>query len=120
MRLHTAAHIVYELLPEKLKQTPLIGSNIHSDKARLDFDYEGSVNEFLPDLEKQSNEFIAEDYKVETKEDEETQGKRWWLCKEWKMPCGGTHIKSTSEIGQIKLKRKNLGKNKERIEITLS
>jgi alanyl-tRNA synthetase len=33
------------------------------------------------------------------------------------MACGGTHPKSTGEIGALKLKRKNIGKGKERIEI---
>jgi len=35
------------------------------------------------------------------------------------MACGGTHPRTTSEIGSIKLKRKNTGKGKERIEIWL-
>jgi len=33
------------------------------------------------------------------------------------VPCGGTHLKNTKEIGQIKLKRVNPGKGKERVEI---
>lgn len=40
-----------------------------------------------------------------------------WVCGEIKMPCGGTHVKSTDEIGKVKLKRKNIGRGKERIEI---
>jgi alanyl-tRNA synthetase len=35
------------------------------------------------------------------------------------VPCGGTHIKKTGEIGAIALKRNNIGKGKERIEILL-
>ncbi|MEC4511869.1 alanine-tRNA synthetase second additional domain-containing protein [Klebsiella pneumoniae] len=34
------------------------------------------------------------------------------------MACGGTHPKSTGEVGAQKLKRKNTGKGKERIDIT--
>lgn len=33
------------------------------------------------------------------------------------MPCGGTHVKSTAEVGDINLKRVNIGGGKERIEI---
>lgn len=39
---------------------------------------------------------------------------------QFKCPCGGTHLKNLKEIGALKLKRKNLGKGKERIETTLS
>jgi len=43
--------------------------------------------------------------------------RRWWECENIKYPCGGTHVKNTKEIGMVKLKRKNLGKGKERVEI---
>ena len=34
-----------------------------------------------------------------------------------RVSCGGTHIRHTGEIGQLTLKRKNIGKGKERIEV---
>ena len=37
-----------------------------------------------------------------------------------RVACGGTHIKRTGEVGPIKLKRNNIGKGKERIEIFLT
>lgn len=36
------------------------------------------------------------------------------------VPCGGTHPKSTKEIGKVQLKRKNIGSGKERIEVVLA
>ena len=45
---------------------------------------------------------------------------QWWTCGLWKMPCGGTHVRNTSEIGQLRLTRKNKGKGRERIEIYLT
>ena len=36
-----------------------------------------------------------------------------------RVSCGGTHVKSTAEVGHITLKRVNVGKGKERIEIYL-
>ena len=36
-----------------------------------------------------------------------------------RVPCGGTHLKRTGEVGTIALKRKNVGGGKERVEITL-
>ena len=36
-----------------------------------------------------------------------------------KVPCGGTHVKSTAEVGFVSLKRVNIGGGKERVEIKL-
>ncbi|HSQ40236.1 MAG TPA: hypothetical protein VLM78_08735 [Anaerolineales bacterium] len=35
------------------------------------------------------------------------------------VPCGGTHLKRTGEVGRIELKRDNIGKGKERIKVTI-
>lgn len=36
-----------------------------------------------------------------------------------RVPCGRTHPKRTDEVGRIELKRDNIGKGKERIEVTI-
>jgi Ser-tRNA(Ala) deacylase AlaX len=36
-----------------------------------------------------------------------------------RVPCGGTHLKRTGEVGAVTLKRRNVGKGKERVEIGL-
>jgi Ser-tRNA(Ala) deacylase AlaX len=36
-----------------------------------------------------------------------------------RMACGGTHPRTTAEVGPQRLKRKNTGRGKERIEILL-
>jgi Ser-tRNA(Ala) deacylase AlaX len=36
------------------------------------------------------------------------------------MPCGGTHVARTGEIGPVRLKRRNVGAGKERVEVTLA
>jgi len=48
-------------------------------------------------------------------------GKRYWKMELFPaMKCGGTHVKNSSEIGEIQVKRgKKPGKGKERIEISL-
>lgn len=119
MKLHSAAHVVYYFIIEKLGKLKIIGSNISPDKARVDFLYEQPFNPVLPEIEKKTNNFLAENHEIIRKEDEKSPDLRWWICGEWKMPCGGTHVKSTEEIGRISLKRKNLGSGKERIEIYL-
>lgn len=120
MKLHTAAHVVYEIFKEKVGNKKIIGSNITEQKARIDFLMDDSISEYLPAIETSLKEIVEQDLEVKTYDDQEEAGKRWWeIPGKYKMPCGGTHVARTSEIGEIKLKRENIGAGKERIEITL-
>ncbi|MBU1111391.1 MAG: alanyl-tRNA editing protein [archaeon] len=119
MKLHSAAHAVYYFMIEAIGKHKIIGSNITSDKARVDFAYEKSIGEVLLEVEEKVNVFMAEGHAIESKDDENNPDLKWWTCSGWKMPCGGTHVKNTSEIGNIQLKRKNLGAGKERVEVLL-
>ncbi len=125
MKLHSATHIVYYFFIEKVGKQKIIGSNIAADKARIDFEYEKPIQELLPELEVAVNAFLAENHQIIRKPDEKSPDLWWWICERgegkevWKMPCGGTHPRSTGEIGKIRLKRKNIGKGKERIEVYL-
>lgn len=119
MKLHSAAHLIYYPFVKHLGKPKISGSNINEDKARIDFMYDSPLTEKIPLIEKEANEVISKRLDIETKPDKKEPEKRWWKCEQWKMPCGGTHVKNTSEIGKIKLKRKNIGKGKERIEIIL-
>ncbi len=119
MRLHSAAHIVYYYFIEKAGKQKVIGSNISIDKARLDFAYDESVGPLLEEIQEKTSKTIDEGIDIKTFEDEKDPTRRLWECGKWLMPCGGTHVKNTKEIGQIKLKRKNIGAGKERIEVIL-
>ncbi|MFH1275799.1 MAG: phenylalanine--tRNA ligase subunit beta [Candidatus Woesearchaeota archaeon] len=119
MKLHSAAHLIYYPFVETLGKPKIIGSNINEDKSRIDFIYDSPISEKIPLIEKEANRVIAEGLNIITEPDEKNPEKRWWKCKDWKMPCGGTHVKNTSEIGKIILKRKNIGKGKERVEVYL-
>jgi len=134
-RLHSAAHVVYYFVIEALGKVKINGSEIQPDKARMDFGYEDSIVEKIPEIESAVNKFIAEDHHIIMKDDPEKPDLRWWTCevhkskafgtqegsplRKWKMPCGGTHVKSTGEIGPLRLARKNKGKGRERIEMYL-
>jgi Ser-tRNA(Ala) deacylase AlaX len=120
MKLHAASHIVYYLFQEKTGIKKLIGSNVTKDKGRLDYEHPESIAPLLPELEENANKEFNIDSEIRMFPDETDPGKRWWECKDWKVPCGGTHPKSTQEIGNIRLKRKNIGSGKERIEIYLA
>jgi Ser-tRNA(Ala) deacylase AlaX len=119
MKLHTASHIIYFLFEKQTGIKKLIGSNVTSDKGRLDYEYPENIAELLPAVQTQANELFSQANKIVMYPDENDPGKRWWECLDWKVPCGGTHVKSTDEIGNIRLKRKNIGSGKERIEIYL-
>ena len=120
MRLHSAAHIVYYFFIEKAgQQKKVIGSNISINKARLDFAYNESVSQLLPEIQEKTMDVINQGIDIRTFKDEKDQSRRLWECGKWLMPCGGTHVKNTKEIGQIKLKRNNIGTGKERIEVSL-
>ena len=52
--------------------------------------------------------------------DRGTERRFWEVADFARVPCGGTHLKRTAEVGAIRLKRKNTGKGKERVEIHVS
>ncbi len=123
MKLHSAAHIVYYKFVEVFfngdyKKAKVIGSNVSVGKARIDFALEESVGEKLKEVEELVNEFIKEGHEILTRS--VGGGRRVWVCEDYEMPCGGTHVKNTREIIGVKLKRKNLGAGKERVEIKLA
>lgn len=120
MRLHSAAHIAAMLLFERVGQKKLIGSNVTEEKARVDFEHPESISAVLTALEPELNAFNAAAHGINTYDDPQKPGRRLWTCEKWTMPCGGTHVRGTGEIGGLALKRKNIGSGKERMEITLA
>lgn len=117
--LHSATHIAYYIFTQKYGKQKIIGSHIAQEKARIDFEFGQPLQNLLPEIERNVNLFLAQGHEIQRKPDEKSPDLWWWVCGEWKMPCGGTHPRNTMEIGEVKLKRKNIGKGKERIEIYL-
>lgn len=120
MRLHFAAEIVLELAYRRFEGVEKIGAHIAESKARIDFRWPVSIAGDLPALAEDAMRIVRDDQPiVSAYQDEETE-RRYWKIKEFDpVPCGGTHLRSTGEVGAIGLKRKNIGQGKERIEITL-
>jgi alanyl-tRNA synthetase len=119
-KLHSAAHIVYYITIKELGKLKISGSEVQPEKARMDFEYEGSIVDNLHRIEEDTNKFIAQNHDIIMVPDEKKVDLKWWTCAGWKMPCGGTHVKNTAQIGPLKLKRVNKGKGLERIEIYLT
>ncbi len=119
MRLHFAAELILELVTRQLGLEK-IGAHIAETKARIDFIYDKNISYHFDDLLKEYNEIIAKDLMIKTGYDDIDNQRRYWEIDGFsKVSCGGTHVKSTAEVGYVTLKRKNIGGSKERIEISL-
>ena len=66
-----------------------------------------------------ANEFIKNDYEIKMFPSKKHPAARFWECQNNIIPCGGKHLKKTGTIGFLKVKRKNIGKGKERVICTL-
>jgi Ser-tRNA(Ala) deacylase AlaX len=121
MRLHFAAEIVLELVYQNLDSIEKIGAHIAQDKARIDFKWDENISTVLPVIKKEALGIIEANQEIISAFSDEEKEERYWEIRGFsRVPCGGTHLRKTGEIGEIELKRKNVGKNKERIEIYVS
>ena len=121
MRLHFAAEIVLELAYRSLAGIEKIGAHIAADKARIDFLWPEPLTPRLPDFARSLAEIVAGDAAIVSAFSDAAQGRRYWEIPGFaRVPCGGTHLRRAGEIGAVTLKRRNLGKGKERIEIALA
>jgi Ser-tRNA(Ala) deacylase AlaX len=118
MRLHLAAEIILELAYQSLPGIEKIGAHIAEDKARIDFAWEQNIAKLFPMMQEKAGALIAADHPIVSAFSDEASQRRYWEIAGFaKVPCGGTHLKRTGEIGPLTLKRVNIGKGKERIEI---
>lgn len=119
MRLHFAAELILELVTRKLGSEK-IGAHIAQTKARIDFRHDKNISFAFDELLQDYNRIIASDAPIKTGFTDVAKQQRYWEIAGFsKVPCGGTHVKSTAEVGYVSLKRVNLGNGKERIEIKL-
>ena len=120
MRLHFAAEMVLQIVYQLRPGIERTGAHISADKARIDFALNSSIAELFPLVEETVAKLVKADLPISTGFTDEVKQRRYWEVAGFaKMSCGGTHPRSTSEVGAIQLKRKNQGRGKERIEITL-
>ena len=137
---HTATHLIQwalrEVLGEEVEQR---GSDITAQRLRFDFSFDRKLtDEEKEKIEKLVNEQIKNDLKVSHKEmpKEEALKKGVLAFFKEKYPdivtvysigdiskelCGGPHVSSTKEIGEIKiLKEESVGKGVRRIRATVT
>jgi len=141
MRMHTAQHIVSGVVYD-LWKARTVGNQLYHDRSRIDFAPVKFTDEMVSELESKTNEILATGAKVEIEtmrrdilmRDVDAQRANLDLLpksvQELRVvkiaqfdtcPCAGTHVRSLSEIGRIKVvKRENKGKDRERITYELA
>jgi len=139
MRIHTGLHLLSVVIP-----LPVTGGSIGAEKGRLDFDMPESPEDKAA-LEARLNEIVAADHPVTSEwiTDAELEANPQ-MVKTMSVkppigeghvrlvrigageapvdlqPCGGTHVRSTAEIGRLTLgKIEKKGKQNRRVSISL-
>lgn len=117
MRLHSASHIMEHYLTKKFPNIERVGSFVNADKDRSDYMSDARFeNADLLEVAEATNNFITQEKDIIL---DGSSGVIIWRCGDIVMPCCGTHVKNTREIGLIKLKRVNKGKGLERVVTSL-
>ncbi len=135
MRLHFTCELILVLMNRLFNKTPegvelkpeeidtIIkkrGAHIAETGARVDFECDINIAAYFSKLLEEYNKIIAADLPIEKGFLDETNQIRYWrLPNIAKVPCGGTHVRSTGEMGAIDLKRDRANKGVERIRILL-
>lgn len=137
MRMHTACHLLCAAI-----DGGVTGGSVGPDKSRLDFDLEDTALD-KEEISSTLNRLVEEDHELEISwiSDEEMAANpnlvrtmsvkppmgsgRVRIMKIGEsvdlQPCGGTHVKRTSEIGRLEVgKIENKGKHNRRVNIRLA
>lgn len=121
MRLHFAAEMVLQLIYRQCPGILRTGAHIAPAKARIDFTSEHSLAPLLAGIAQQAQALIDGNHPIVTAFSDQSAERRYWEVDGFaRMACGGTHPRTTGEVGAILLKRKNQGRNSERVEIALA
>lgn len=119
MRLHFAAELILEIVTQKFGFKK-VGAHIAENKSRIDFVSSETISPKLPEILEAYNEIIKKNLPIEKDYSDITTQRRFWRIEGFaQVPCGGTHVDRTGEVGFVTLKREHPGKSIERIEIRL-
>ena len=110
-----------ELCPEEIDTViKKRGAHMSEDGARVDFECAVNIAEYFPTILNEYQKIIDADLPIEKGYLNEAKEIRFWRLPNIAMiPCGGTHVNSTREIGDINLKRDRANKGVERVRISL-
>ena len=118
MRHHFAAEMVLQLVYQKAPGIVRVGAHIAPQRARIDFEYAGALTGLAIEAEREANALVQSNRPILTGFSDEANQRRFWRVEGFaQVSCGGTHPHSTGEIGVVKVRRRNPGKGKERLEV---
>lgn len=121
MKNHFCGDLVLQIIMKKYPNINRIGAHVSDSKVRIDFNLDTNISNYFDWIYDELNDIIKADLPITTGYINTLEQVRFWQIPGYdKTPCGGTHIKSTKELGTVTLKRKNIGGGKERIEMILS
>ena len=135
MKTHSCLHILCSVV-----DAPVTGGSVSEGKGRLDFDIEEKPNKLL--LTKTLQEIINQNYKIKSSWiTEKYLNENPHLVKTMSVsppmgsgeirmikigdnidfqPCGGTHVKNSSEIGEVEVSKvENKGKRNKRVIVNI-
>lgn len=115
---HSASHFLYAaaIHHDFHLEEQTIGCHIKEDSARFDFlSDEKFDSDSLQRIESVANSLISEDLPIELGALPECPDARYWRYGALEIPCGGTHLERPAAIGPLRVRRKNVGKGKERL-----
>lgn len=125
MRLHSASHLVYYAMQEVFGGNcrPTSSGMLDDVKDRSDYRFEEPLDRGkLAIVENMVNRLIVDGLPI-THGLEPGSGHRllWRVAFFPAMACGGTHVRNTSEIDRVSIRRGSKpGRGRERIELTLA
>ncbi len=101
MRLHFAAELVLEIVTQKF-HLDKVGAHIAEHKARIDFVFGQQISCLFDEILEAYNKIIAADRPIETGFSDIPNQRRYWRIEGFaEVPCGGTHVRSTKEVGYV-------------------
>jgi alanyl-tRNA synthetase len=115
---HSAIHLA--LMAAKKYRPDIVqyikGCNIGIDSARLDFASQERFSDIdMENINAEVARIAGADMPIETFKYNGIEDAWDWKCGNFVIPCGGTHVSKTSQIGKITVKRKTKGKGIERM-----
>ncbi len=140
MRTHTALHVLCGVIWNEWK-VPVTGGNMEPLSARMDFEFDPVPEGFGPRIEQLVNEALAHDHEIAVEflprdtavQDEDLIRTKVNMIPETvteirvvdivgldKQADGGTHVRSTNEVGRIRVtKLENKGKGNKRVRLVV-
>ncbi|KPY90216.1 alanyl-tRNA editing protein [Pseudomonas syringae pv. tagetis] len=115
---HSASHFLYAAatsLRVGLEQWTT-GCHIKEKSARFDFLVDEPLSaDDVAEIELRANELIVRNELIESHSVQGLEDARMWVYQDIEIPCGGTHLDTPQAIGYLSVRRKRLGKGKERL-----